>query len=1403
MEGTLSPAVRRVLDASQIVFIIPDLNSLSQPISTSGVTTSPLPPQAISPGSSSQSAQNITYSPQSGETVSKALGTIPPGESVTIMFQVMVNSPFPAGVCTITNPTAGSGANVTGSNFTSVTIAPDVTTIVSPITLGPCPSDIITTTAAGACTKVVNFTPPTTTAGCPVPTVTCLPASGSAFNKGITTVTCTASNAAGTADDVSCSFTVTVNDNQAPTFANCTNLTVNTAPGVCQSAAVNYTTTLNDNCPGQTLTCNPASGSTFNKGVTTVTCNGQDASGNPATTCTFTVTVNDNQAPSLTCPSPINVSNDPGVCTAVVTYTTPTATDNCPPTSFAASCVPPSGSTFNKGVTTVTCSATDTATVPNTTTCTFNVTVNDTEKPKSCITPPANMISWWAGEGNPSDIQGLSPNNNNGTNNGATFAAGKVGQAFSFNGSGQWVSVTNSSSINLTGTAVTIDGWINPNSNAADAVYFGKSANAANDYVLLYQFSNISAIIKANGSETTINTGVSPTLGVWTHIALVYNGTDLRVYVNGVLTGGATAKTGNLAGSNVPFGIGGRSGGLFFNGLVDEVELFNRALTATEILSIYNAGSFGKCKPAVVNTAAGLCTATNTYTNPTFTDNCAPAGTIVCAPLANTTFAKGVTTVSCTITDTATPANTFTNSFEVRVIDNQPPTLGPCPANQTVNESSPGSGSATVTYASPTSNDNCPGQTVTCTPASGSSFPVGTTTVTCTATDTSGNQSPSCNFTVQVNPLCTVNCPANITQNVDAGSCSAVVSYPNPTTTGSCGVVTCSPASGTVFQKGVTTVTCTPTVAAPPCSFTVTVVDNQAPVIGSCPANQTLNTASGQCQAIAAFTNPTVNDNCPGASVSCSPASGASFPKGTTTVTCTATDTAAVPNTATCLFTITVLDNEAPTFPSGCPANQTVNMAAGQCSAVVSYANPSVADNCPGATVTCTPASGGMFPKGATTVTCTATDTATVPNTATCTFTITVVDNQAPTFPSSCVANQTVNTAAGQCQATVTYASPTISDNCPGATVSCTPASGIAFQKGTTTVTCTATDTAAVPNTATCMFTITVVDNQPPTFPKGCPANQTLSTGGSCAVANFVNPTVADNCSGSTVSCTPSSGTCFPIGTTTITCTATDAATIPNTATCMFTITVIPCTITCPANLTKANDPNQCGAVTTFAPTAVPGCGVVTCSPASGSFFPKGTTTVTCTTQAGPSCSFTVTVNDSQPPSILCPANQPVMTQVPGGTMAVVNYPAPTVTDNCSGVTAVCSPPSGSTFNLGVATVNCTATDGAGNTANCAFTVSVYNACLQDDSNSSTVLLWNTQTGDYRICCGGQVYTGKGTVVKQGSTYTLTHQAADRRVTATLDGAMNRGTASLQSPPGTTRCAITDRNLTNNSCQCP
>jgi hypothetical protein len=116
--------------------------------------------------------------------------------------------------------------------------------------------------------------------------------------------------------------------------------------------------------------------------------------------------------------------------------------------------------------------------------------------------------------------------------------------------------------------------------------------------------------------------------------------------------------------------------------------------------------------------------------------------------------------------------------------------------------------------------------------------------------------------------------------------------------------------------------------------------------------------------------------------------------------------------------------------------------------------------------------------------------------------------------------------------------------------------------------------------------------------------------------------------------------------------------------------------------------------------------------------------------------------------------------------------------------------------------VTCTATDTTGNTASCSFTVTTFDIALQDDSNPSIVLLWNSVTGAYRFCCNGITYTGVGKAIRQGCIYTLQHNPADRRVLGRVDKGAHSGTASLQAPPGTARCVITDRNTLDDSPTC-
>jgi hypothetical protein len=213
-----------------------------------------------------------------------------------------------------------------------------------------------------------------------------------------------------------------------------------------------------------------------------------------------------------------------------------------------------------------------------------------------------------------------------------------------------------------------------------------------------------------------------------------------------------------------------------------------------------------------------------------------------------------------------------------------------------------------------------------------------------------------------------------------------------------------------------------------------------------------------------------------------------------------------------------------------------------------------------------------------------------------------------------------------------------------------------------------------------------------------------------------------------TVSCSingqivpPSSTTrLFPYGTTTITCTATDSH--GNAATNRFTIVVVdttPPVITVPGNVTlQATTP--AGAPHSFSASAIDnldGPLNVVCTPASGSTFALGTTTVSCSAGDaagnGGSASFVVTVVDNVAPVLVVPANIVAVTSN-GSATAAVTYTA-VATDLGQAVPVVCSSPAGvakafpvtQAFPLGTTVVTCTAADGRGNSATASFTVTV------------------------------------------------------------------------------------------------
>jgi len=158
-------------------------------------------------------------------------------------------------------------------------------------------------------------------------------------------------------------------------------------------------------------------------------------------------------------------------------------------------------------------------------------------------------------------------------------------------------------------------------------------------------------------------------------------------------------------------------------------------------------------------------------------------------------------------------------------------------------------------------------------------------------------------------------------------------------------------------------------------------------------------------------------------------------------------------------------------------------------------------------------------------------------------------------------------------------------------------------------------------------------------------------------------------------------------------------------------------TIQCPAPITVANTPGQCGAAVTYSPIVSGLCPDVSAvsSPPSGSAFPVGTSSVSSYAksasgaQSAP-CSFTVTVKDTENPVITCPA--PIVVDATSTHGALVTFAA-NAADNCSVATLTSSPPSGSVFPIGTTTVADDAADPSGNHSSCSFTVHVKGAAEQ------------------------------------------------------------------------------------------
>jgi hypothetical protein len=278
----------------------------------------------------------------------------------------------------------------------------------------------------------------------------------------------------------------------------------------------------------------------------------------------------------------------------------------------------------------------------------------------------------------------------------------------------------------------------------------------------------------------------------------------------------------------------------------------------------------------------------------------------------------------------------------------------------------------------------------------------------------------------------------------------------------------------------------------------------------TCPPDMTVTATTASGSTVVTYPTPAATGQ--DVTVMCTPPSGSGFPVGTTVVNCKASNAQGV---VSCSFNVTVQPPPPPTI--SCPPDQVIT-SNNPVGAIVDYPAPTATN---AATVVCDPPSASIFPPGTTKVTCTATN---VVGSASCSFNVTV--NAPPSItcsPDIIVISPTPTT--------VQYVPPIVTGI--GVTVTCShPPSGATYPLGTTTVTCTATNATA---SVSCSFKISVTPTPPPTL--SCPADivrMTLNM--SERVVNYRTPVASD---GSPVTCSPQSGSRFPLGTTRVTCTAT------------------------------------------------------------------------------------------------------------------------------------------------------------------------------------------------------------------------------------------------------------------------
>jgi hypothetical protein len=200
--------------------------------------------------------------------------------------------------------------------------------------------------------------------------------------------------------------------------------------------------------------------------------------------------------------------------------------------------------------------------------------------------PPTGLVAGYGfDENSGTAVVDSSGNANNGTTGTATWAAGKFGSALSFNGTSSRVTVPDSNTLDLT-RASTIEAWVRPTALSGWATVVLKERTGGIVYSLYANNAgNVPVGQLWTGAERDAAGTSKLALNVWTHLAASWDGATLRLYLNGT-EAGSVAVGSTLAASTGPLSIGGNGiWGEYFKGLIDEVRVYDRALSAVEIQS--------------------------------------------------------------------------------------------------------------------------------------------------------------------------------------------------------------------------------------------------------------------------------------------------------------------------------------------------------------------------------------------------------------------------------------------------------------------------------------------------------------------------------------------------------------------------------------------------------------------------------------------------------------------------------------------------------------------------------------------------------------------------------------------------------------------------------------------------